>query len=111
VMYGDCVNLGDERASRQRTVLHFPPHQVISYVNNITVVQHPPYLSSQNRRRCLTPSQNTTSGMHFKKSDRSAGKVHPPGRGLIWRWWWLEGSKLVFYQIATPVPEIMDEHL
>jgi hypothetical protein len=37
--------------------------------------------------------------------------VHKRGRGLLRGWWWEVGPKLVFDQMASPVPEIMDGSL
>jgi hypothetical protein len=34
--------------------------------------------------------------------------VHTRGRRLVRRWWWPVGPKLVFDQMAAPVPEIKD---
>jgi hypothetical protein len=39
------------------------------------------------------------------------GKVHARRRGLVRQWWWPEGPKLVFDQMAAPVPEIMNGSL
>jgi hypothetical protein len=39
---------------------------------------------------------------------KGLGKVHMGGRGLHRGWWWPVGPKLVFDQMAAPVPEIMD---
>jgi hypothetical protein len=33
-------------------------------------------------------------------------KMHTHGRGLLRGEWWLAGPKLVFEQMAAPVPEI-----
>jgi hypothetical protein len=38
-------------------------------------------------------------------------KVHTCGRDLLRRQWWPVGPKLVFDQMPTPVPEIMDGSL
>jgi hypothetical protein len=57
-----------------------------------------------------TPSQNSTSRMHLKKG-RRAVKVHTCGRVLLRGWWWPVGPKLVFDQMAAPVPESMDDCL
>jgi hypothetical protein len=64
----------------------------------------------QNRRRCWTSSQNTTSRMHLKMAE-ALGTVHTRGRGLLQGWWWPIGPKLVFDKMAVPVPEIMDSSL
>jgi hypothetical protein len=61
----------------------------------------------QNRRRCWTPSHNSTSRTRLKMAE-ALGTVHTSGRGLLPGWWWPAGSKLVFDQMAAPVPEIMD---
>jgi hypothetical protein len=37
------------------------------------------------------------------------GIVHMHGRGIFQRQWWLVGPKLLFEQVAAPVPEIIDE--
>jgi hypothetical protein len=34
--------------------------------------------------------------------------VHKREKGLFGGWWWPVGPKLVFDQMAAPVPEIMD---
>jgi hypothetical protein len=39
------------------------------------------------------------------------GTVHMHGRRLFRGWWWSVGRKLVFDQMAAPVPEIMDGSL
>jgi hypothetical protein len=87
-------------ASRQRTISHF-----LFTRKFVVIPTHPtflsfPYLtqlrwSRQNRRRCWTPSQNTTSKMDLRNG-RSAGNcVYAHRRGLLRRWWWSVGPKLV----------------
>jgi hypothetical protein len=61
----------------------------------------------QNRRWCWTPSQNTTSKMHLKNCRSAGNSLYMRGSGLLQGWWWLVGPKLVFDQMAAPVPEIM----
>jgi hypothetical protein len=39
------------------------------------------------------------------------GRMHTCGRGLLWWWWWPVGPKLVFDQMAAPVPEFKDGSL
>jgi hypothetical protein len=63
--------------------------------------------SRQDRRLCWTPSKNMTSRMHLKNG-RSTGNGACRRRGLLRGWWWPVGPKLVFDQMAAPVPEIMD---
>jgi hypothetical protein len=59
----------------------------------------------------LTPSQNTTSRMQLK-SGRSAGNGAYSRKGNISRVMMASRPKVsFFYQIATPVPEIMDSSL
>jgi hypothetical protein len=99
--------------------------------NNKTVVPHAPQFSlflwikiklkglrfdklrwlRQNRRRCWTPTENTTSTMQLKKKTEVLGKVHTRGRRLFRVWRWPTGPKLVFNQMAAPVSEIMDDSL
>jgi hypothetical protein len=57
-------------------------------------------------RQCWTPSQNTTYRMHLKNG-RSAGNGAKAREGITPRW--PVDPKLVFYQMAAPVPEIMDD--
>jgi hypothetical protein len=38
-------------------------------------------------------------------------RMYAHGMRLLRGWWWPTGPKLVFDQIATPVPEIMDDIL
>jgi hypothetical protein len=64
-------------------------------------------VTCENHRLCWTPSQNTISRMQLKMAE-SLGTVHTRRRGLLWGWWWPLGPKLVFDQMATPVPVIMD---
>jgi hypothetical protein len=46
--------------------------------------------------------------MHFKKITETLGTVHTCGMGLLRGLRWPLGRKLVFEQIAAPVPEIVD---
>jgi hypothetical protein len=39
------------------------------------------------------------------------GTVHTLGKGLLRGWWWPVGPKLVFDQMAAPVPEIINGSL
>jgi hypothetical protein len=66
--------------------------------------------SMQNVGQWWTPSQNTTSRIHFKMSE-TLGTVHTRGRGLLRRWWWPDRPKVSFDQMAAPVPEIKDSTL
>jgi hypothetical protein len=74
-----------------------------------------PFILSQlrwprhNHRRCGASVENTTSRMHFRKSD-APGTVHTPRKGLL-RWWrWPVGRKLGFDKMTAPVPEIKDAY-
>jgi hypothetical protein len=97
--------------------------------NNITVVPHPHCFSlfprlkiklkgrhfdtievtkAESQAVCSATSQITTSRMHFE-DDRSSGNgANVRGRELLPGWWWPVGPKLVFDQMASLVPEIMD---
>jgi hypothetical protein len=63
--------------------------------------------SRQNRRRCWTPSHDTTSRMHLKMTEMLA-MACVCGRALFRGWCWPLGPKLVFDLMAAPVLEIMD---
>jgi hypothetical protein len=47
----------------------------------------------------------------FKKMVEELEMVHTCGRALLQGRWWPVGPKLVFDQMAAPVPEIMDGSL
>jgi hypothetical protein len=47
----------------------------------------------------------------MQKMPEALGTDHKCGRRLLGGWWWLIESKLVFGQMAAPVPEIMDDSL
>jgi hypothetical protein len=44
----------------------------------------------------------------FEKKAEALGTVHMRGRGLLRKWWWQVGPKLVFHHIAASVLGIMD---
>jgi hypothetical protein len=44
----------------------------------------------------------------FKKMAEALGIVHMRGKGLLQGCWWPVCPKLIFDQMAKPVPEIMD---
>jgi hypothetical protein len=46
-----------------------------------------------------------------KKKAEALGTVHMRGRRLLRGRWWSVSAKLVFDQMAAPVPEIMDASL
>jgi hypothetical protein len=46
--------------------------------------------------------------MHFEYDRSSGNGAHTRGRGVLQGSWWPVDPKLVFDQIASPVPEIMD---
>jgi hypothetical protein len=94
--------------------------------SNMAVVPHPPYFS-------VSPIEDTTEWPPFwhnwgdgdriadsaehrhrtrlpgciYKVAKALGTVHTRGRGLLQGWWWPVGPKLVYDQMAAPVPEIM----
>jgi hypothetical protein len=99
-------NFGDKRtvASRQRTASHFHFHQNVW--PKTTWLSFPPTLlstailtqlrwSKQNRRRCSTPSQSTTSRMHLRMAE-ALGTVHRRRRWLLRGWRYPVDPKLVF---------------
>jgi hypothetical protein len=45
--------------------------------------------------------------MHLKMAEL-LGTMHTHGMGLLQGWWWPKVPRLVFDQMAAPVPEIMD---
>jgi hypothetical protein len=47
----------------------------------------------------------------FKKLAETLGTVHTRGIGLLRERWWPLGPKLIFDQMAAPVPDIMDGYL
>jgi hypothetical protein len=68
--------------------------------NNKTVVPHPPYFSLFPRLK-----------IKLKGHHRSAESGACMRKGTASRAWWPVGPKLVFHDMAAPVPEIMDVSL
>jgi hypothetical protein len=65
----------------------------------------------QNRGRCWKPTRNTTPRMLVTKMAECLETEHTCGRGPLRRWLWPVGPKLVFEQMAAPVPEVMNGSL
>jgi hypothetical protein len=47
----------------------------------------------------------------FKKMTETLVEAHTHGRGLLRGWWWPVGPQLVFDQVVSPVPDIIEDSL
>jgi hypothetical protein len=78
--------------------------------NNLTVVFHPPYFFVLLRLKIIeAESQAVLNTQDALKNWQKLWerRMHAEG-GLLRGRWWPVGPKLVFDQMAAPVPEIMD---
>jgi hypothetical protein len=120
--YGDSVkmcsdfapNFGDKRTgccittTRRLTLLFLSEYLT---KNNMTAVRtHPTILCFPNEDKIERPSFWHNWGNRGTMSE-AQGTVHMHGMWLRGGYWWPLGSKLVFGQMAAPVPEIMDDSL